>query len=217
MARFGGFKTDVTALTFSPDGTSLVAGLRDSTILIWEVGQLKAAPKLSRGELESRWTDLIGANVRQAHKSIGELVAAPGQAVPFLRSKLKPVPVADPGKVKQWIADLNSEVFTVRQSAAQQLVKLDAMAQAPLEAALKGTLSVETRRRVEQILDTISDNPDADTVRTCRAIMVLERIGSAETQAVLEALARGVPVARVTEEAEASSKRIDKRISSATR
>ena len=37
VARFGGFKTDVMALSFSPDGTCLAAGLADSTILIWEI------------------------------------------------------------------------------------------------------------------------------------------------------------------------------------
>jgi WD40 repeat protein len=41
LARFGGFKADVTALTFSPDGAHLLAGLADSTILVWEVPRFR--------------------------------------------------------------------------------------------------------------------------------------------------------------------------------
>jgi len=43
LACFDGFKADVTALTFSPDGMELAAGLGDSTILIWDVAKAKRA------------------------------------------------------------------------------------------------------------------------------------------------------------------------------
>ena len=194
---------------------SLVAGMRDSTIVIWEVGQfhrkLKVAPKLSSDALESCWTDLVSDNASRAHRTIGVLVGVPQQAVPLLRSKLMPTPVADRGKIQQWIAELNSESFAVRQSATQQLLKLDEQAQAPLQTALKGTLSLESRRRLEQILDTISNNPpDPGAVRMTRAVTILERIGSPEAQAVLKVLGGGAPGARTTEEAEASLKRLAK-------
>ena len=71
-------------------------------------------------------------------------------------------------------------------------------------------MSMETRRRLEQILSALSDVPGPDTLRTIRAIMVLERIGSPEAQGVLEALSRGAPGARETEEAKASLQRIAK-------
>ena len=70
----------VTALTFSPDGTSLVAGLRDGTILVYDVvktdPKLLPAPKPGNEKLESNWTDLAGGNVGRAHQAIGMLVAA---------------------------------------------------------------------------------------------------------------------------------------------
>jgi WD40 repeat protein len=37
----GGEDTDVCSLAFSPDGKALASGLRNSTILIWEVATRK--------------------------------------------------------------------------------------------------------------------------------------------------------------------------------
>ena len=61
-------------------------------------------------------------------------------------------------------------------------------------------------------MNAVFDNPAPETVRTIRAIMVLERIGSPEAQGVLESLARGAPGARETEEAKASLRRLVHRI-----
>jgi hypothetical protein len=49
------------------------------------------------------------------------------------------------------------------------------------------------RRRLEQILKTLAEYPVPEIVRTIRAIMALERIGSPEAQAVLVALTRRSP------------------------
>jgi hypothetical protein len=49
-------------------------------------------------------------------------------------------------------------------------------------------------------------------VRTIRAIMALERIGSPEAQRVLEGLAQGAPGARETEEARVSVERLKQRL-----
>ena len=55
---------------------------------------------------------------------------------------------------------------------------------------MKGNITLESRRRLEQILNTLLDIPGPETIRTVRAIMVLERIGSPEAKTVLESLAR---------------------------
>src|SRR5262249_10529220 len=41
LASFGDLKADVNALTFSPEGKHLAAGLRDGTILIYDVGRMR--------------------------------------------------------------------------------------------------------------------------------------------------------------------------------
>ena len=60
-------------------------------------------------------------------------------------------------------------------------------------------------------MTTVSAVPGPETLRTIRAIMVLERIGTAEAQAVLETLAGGAPGARETAEAKASLERLAQR------
>jgi hypothetical protein len=67
---------------------------------------------------------------------------------------------------------------------------------------------LETRRRLKLVLDIVTTTPAPEDLRTGRAIMVLERIGSADARAVLEALAGGAPSARTTEEAAAALRTI---------
>jgi len=210
-ACFGGFKTDVTALAFSKDCKQLSAGLRDGTILIFDTSKLTSdsipASSLDKKELESCWADLLGDDADKAHRAIGSLVAAPKQSVPFLLGRLKPIVVAD-RRIQQWIADLDSATFATRQAAVKQLEKLGDRALGPLKKALNGNVGLEARRRLEQILNNMSDMPGPETVRTVRAIMVLERIGTPEARAVLESLTRGAHGARETEEAKASLERL---------
>ncbi len=148
-----------------------------------------------------------------AHQAIGAFVTSPKEATPFLRAQLKPVLALNSAKIKKWIADLNSEVFAVRQTATKELEKAGDRIIAPVQKELQKQPPLEMRRRLEQILKTIPDNPGTETVRTIRAIMVLERIGSSEAQSVLESLARGAPGARETEEAKASLERLTTRAS----
>ncbi len=196
IACFGEFNTDVFSLVFSPDGNSLVGGLRDGTILIWDVSKhLKILPvqKLGEEDLQACWADLINGDVETVRQVHWTLVNGKKQSVPFMRGKLKPVALADQGKIQKWIADLNSETFTIRQAAARELEKVGDQIQVPIQKALKEGPSLETRRRLEQILKTLPDVLGSETVRTIRAIMALERIGSPEAKAVLEALSQGVP------------------------
>jgi hypothetical protein len=55
------------------------------------------------------------------------------------------------------------------------------------------------------------DMPGPETARTIRAIMVLERIGSADARSLLEVLAQGASAAHETEEARASLQRLAQR------
>ena len=58
---------------------------------------------------------------------------------------------------------------------------------------------------------TPSDAPSPETIRTIRAMMVLERIRTPEAKNALEMLAKGAPGARETEEAKASLERLTRR------
>ena len=106
---------------------------------------------------------------------------------------------------------VGDEVRKTVKSTAKKLEKVGAQVEPPIQTALKGNITLEARRRLEQILKDLPDRPGPETVRTTRAIMALERIGSAEARGVVEALARGAPGARETEEAKGSLERLRQR------
>jgi len=66
---------------------------------------------------------------------------------------------------------------------------------------------LEVQRRVESLLTKLEQT----SVRSLRAVEVLEYIGSPEAKNVLETLATGAEGARLTKEAKASLERLDKR------
>jgi RNA polymerase sigma factor (sigma-70 family) len=217
LMRFSGFNSSVSRLAFSPDGSYLAGSLHDSTILVWDIRQAiqaskQLAARLQPKELEACWKDLICDDVPKAYKAIWKLTFAPHQAVPFLRERMQPTPVMDAAKIQKWIADLDSDTFAVRQAAAKELEKAGEQVRPFIQDALKGNVTLETRRRLEQILATLANVPGPETLRTIRAIMALERIGSPDAQAVLRTLARGAPGARETEEAKVSLERLAQRV-----
>src|SRR6185295_19122652 len=112
-----------------------------------------------------------------AHRAKWRFVDAATQAVPFLRSRLKPVPSPDAAMMRTLIADLGSGTFAVREAATKQLKALGEQAQPAMRAALNDDAPLETRRRLSHLLD---EALSPETLRRVRAIAVLERIGNAE-------------------------------------
>jgi len=104
--------------------------------------------------------------------------------------------------------DLDNAQFSVREAAAKELEKLGSQAEGPIQKALSATPPLETRRRLERILETGYGVPEPITLRDLRAIMVLERIGSPEARKILELLARGAPAALQTREAKQALERV---------
>jgi len=85
-----------------------------------------------------------------------------------------------------------------QQSRIDPRIEGDAQVEPGLRAALKDDLPLETRRRLNQLLE---DPPSLETLRSIWAIAVLERIGNAEAIDVLESLGKGASGARTTKEA----------------
>src|SRR5262249_4325660 len=148
LARFDGFNTDVLALAFAPNGKRLSAGLRDGTILTYDVGKfdtMHLPPRpLGELELESCWSALSADDANKGHLGMWSLVATPKQSVAFLRARQKPVKRMDPESTGQWIADLDSETFAVRQSAQNALERSGEQIKHTIQKALKGNIPVES-------------------------------------------------------------------------
>jgi hypothetical protein len=108
------------------------------------------------------------------------------------------------------LADLGGERFDKRNRAARELEAVGEAASPLLHRALEARPPLETRRRIEGILERW-EGPSAARLIAVRATAVLERAGTAEARRLLEELAGGAPAAHLTQEARASRQRLPKR------
>jgi hypothetical protein len=211
LTRLKGHQGEVTALAFAPDGKTLVSGSADFTLLVWDVSHLdKPAPmlELPPKKLDALWTDLAAVDARNAFQAIHVLARASKQSVPFLNDHLKPATL-DPQRIAKLVADLDSEQFKTRKNAGDDLEKLGELAEPALRKALEGNPTLEIKKRIEPMLEKIAAQVlSSEQVRGIRGVEVLELAGTPEAKQVLEALAKGAPGARLTQEAKASLERL---------
>jgi len=217
LLRLSGYDSNTRKLAFSPDGRFLVSGHEEGYLLVWDVSPISpfkaSKPKrVSSAELESCWADLAGEDAHKAGEAIWKLVDTGSQAVELFRSRLHPAPGPPADKMKQWIADLDSNDFERREEATRQLAALQDLAQPALKEVLKGKMSAEQRRRIEPLLQPYFLVNGPDKRQQLRSIQVLERIGTPEAQAVLAELAKGAPEARLTIAAKAAQERLSRSV-----
>jgi WD40 repeat protein len=211
--RLAGHRGQVTALAFSADGRRLLSGCNDTTALVWDLAG-RASATLTAAELGALWADLAGADAARAYRAIHQLVAAPESSVPFLRKHLQLVTPADEKRVARLIADLDSEDFAVRQKATAALRELSDQPLAAYRKALEGNPSLETRRRLEDLLEKAVSawwDVSGERLRSLRAVEALELAGTKEAREVLTRLAGGAPAARLSEQAQAALRRLASR------
>jgi WD40 repeat protein len=216
IGLFQGNAGGMRSAAFTPDGLNLIVGYTNGTILVWDVtGQRPTgrfvAQQLSPQQQDSLWVDLAGGDATKANRALWTLVTAPQQAIPLLEKQLPPAARPDPQKLAQWLADLDSEQFAVRENAMEELAKLEGAAEPTLRKRLAERPALEVQQRIEQLLTRLEPSPP-ETIRIGRALSVLEHIGSTDARRVLETLAKGAPGARLTKEAQAALDRLNRRM-----
>jgi RNA polymerase sigma factor (sigma-70 family) len=197
----------VSSAAFSPNARTLLTGMDDATVLLWNL-----VPHGVARPPADLWTDLAGEEAVQARAAVWALSTAPEQAVPLLQARLRPTSPPEERRIARLIADLNSDRFEVRDKASRELEALGELAVSALRKTLEDQPSLEVRRRIDALLEK-QERPvlSPPQLQALRGVEILERIGTAEAQQVLKTLARGMPEARVTREAKAALERLTKR------
>jgi hypothetical protein len=152
---------------------------------------------------------LAGTDANAAFQAIRGLVAAPGPAVAFLRAKLPPAVAVDAQRVRALVRQLDGPRFAERQQATAELEKLADAAASELRAALQDAATLETRLRLQQLLDRI-DAGTPETLRVLRAVEVLEYIATPAARQHLKTVAGGAAGAALTEAAKQALQRLEK-------
>jgi RNA polymerase sigma factor (sigma-70 family) len=206
-----GHRGRIWSLAVSADGRRLLTGSVDGTALVWDLaGPLGGQTRpLAAKEQEACWTDLASADPVRAYRAVRQLGASPAS----LAGRLKPIAPVDEKRLARWLHDLDSEDFTTRKQATAELEALGEGAAAACRRALEEKPALEKRRRLEALVDRQIQawwSATPERLRAMRAVEALELAGTAGARGELEKLAGGAAGVRLTEEAKAALRRLNR-------
>lgn len=199
-----GHVNNISCLAVAADGKSVVTGSLDTTALVWKMDDVKPEPVVAvdvdEARVEALWKDLAGDDAKKAYEAVRTLGLGNGPVLPALRDRVKPVLAPDAKKVAQLIADLDSNMFAVRQKSTEELERLGELVEPDLKRVLEGQPTLEMKMRVDKLLERLvtAAPPSSEELRALRVIEILQLQGTAESKDALTALTKGAAGARLT-------------------
>jgi hypothetical protein len=156
LAKFAALKSDVREVILLPGATERKNLTREKTIPYdWE------------------FHDPGGFYAGRARQEKGTRVMTRHPTMIIHVSVVPPAGPVDDKQVARWITDLSSDTFAVRQNATRQLEKVGHGAGPALRKAREGQPNLESRRRIEQLLDRLQ-GIDLDLLQIPAGVTVLD-------------------------------------------
>jgi RNA polymerase sigma factor (sigma-70 family) len=211
VKKLAGHLRQVTGLVFSPDGRRLVSVSQDQTGLVWDV-TLPALGGAGDGGLDEAWDRLVRPDPQRGYAGMAVLAAAPAEAVPLLREKLRPAVIPADADLDRVVGQLDAAAFADREKAAAELERFGPNAVAGVKDRLGRATSAEVRKRLTGFLDRYAGpHPSPYELRCVRGVAVLEAAGTAEARGLLAELAKGPADDFLIREARAAGRRAENR------
>ncbi|MBI3822179.1 MAG: PQQ-binding-like beta-propeller repeat protein [Planctomycetes bacterium] len=216
LTDFPAHQSRVVALAFSADGKRLASGAVDASVLIWDWDHIRQkaldrTTTVAAARLEPLWDDLASKDATTAYTAIKGFAVTPVESVAFLKTHVRPAPPVDPNHLKKLLDDLDHASYSTRQKAEEALFQLGDLAGPALRTRRAGKPSVESARRLDGLLKKLEARVlTVEVLQALRAIEALELIASPDARALIDAVAKGAPGHRVTEDAKASLGRLKK-------
>lgn len=199
------------SIIYGPDGKVLASAMADGSAIVWDLNPVKRAKEPSGAQVKEWLTALASDDSSAAYRAGWSLVNWPEAAIPALRENLRPVTLETPERIQKLIGDLDSNSQRTQEEAEKELARLGRQTMPGLRKAEKSVFE-EVRKHARRILDGFDSFivKDPETLRSLRAIWVLERIGNADAKKLLHTMTEGEPRARPTLEAKAALQRLAK-------
>ena len=198
----------VRALTYAPDGKSILSFGLDGRVLTWPAGdptrEWKPEGPLSNATTGLLWERLARNEVRELYGAVQMLAARPKTSIPFLKEVLKPIPEPDRARLTTLVDGLKNPDYNERKKAAVELRPFG-------ELALPELRSREEHH--DRMIDRWRENlenrePSPEEIRASRAIRILEQIGTDDARQFLDVLSRGAAASALTVRAKDSLLRL---------
>ncbi|HKB01391.1 MAG TPA: hypothetical protein VKD90_04185, partial [Gemmataceae bacterium] len=182
----GAHKADIYKVCFGRDSRTLLSGASDGLGYLWDL-RPKDVPADAPAAL---WASLVGPDGSAAYRAFWAMLNRPDAAVAAIAEQGKALTATvEPAKVKQWIADLDSPRFAVREAAEKQLSARLRPSVPYLRETASKTQSAEQRSRVQKLLAEW----DGLKPRWARVASLLVHVGTPEARDVLRAWAEADP------------------------
>lgn len=168
--------------------------------------------KLARAEFAALWRDMTGSDPAKTLLAQWQLADTSGEAIAWFDEFLPAVKPVAPERLRQFLDDLKSEQFTVREEASRQIRALGELAETALRRSIESGGSLDFTRRVRKLLDELAPEAPRRQMVT-RIIWSLEFHDTPEAARLLERWSRGHADSWRTQEAGQARQRIGKRAS----